>query len=118
MFMYICFIDGDEFSTATVCVLAIAIGITFFVTSLVTYILTSMYYKRSMINFVRKSRMEFRRLVDQKESPYAIPIVTKVADPADYATIRMSDNPAYGTQTDATVKMDTDIAYAVTNITT
>ena len=69
-----------------------------------------------MINFVRKSRMEVRKLVDQKESPYALPKVTKVVDPAACATIRMNTNPAYGT--DATIKVDTDIAYAVTNITT
>ena len=77
-----------------------------------------MYYKRSMINFVRKSRMEVKKLADQKESPYALTKVTKVVDPAVCATIRMNTNPAYGTQTDATIKVDTDIAYAVTNITT
>ena len=62
--------------------------------------------------------MEFRRLADKKESPYALPTVTKAVDPAACATIRINANPAYGTQTDATIKMDTDIAYAVTNITT
>ena len=62
--------------------------------------------------------MEFRRLAAKKESPYALPIVTKTVDPTACATIRINANAAYGIQTDATIKVNTDIAYAVTNITT
>lgn len=69
-----------------------------------------------MINFVTKSRADLRRIIDQTESLYAVPRVNKVMDSAAYATINMNTNPAYGTQNDAITKMNTDSAYAVTNI--
>ena len=71
-----------------------------------------------MINFIRESKADYRRIAAQKKSPYALPRVTKMVDPAACATIKMTANPAYGTQIDASTKANTDSPYAVTNITT
>ena len=107
---------GDELSTAAV--VGITAAVTFLVTSLVTYIYTSIYYRRSMINLVRESRADLRRNVAQNESSCELPRVNKLVDPAVCAATKMNANPAYITHTDASIKVDTDAAYAVTTIKT
>ena len=95
--------SGEKLSTAAV--IFITIAITFVVTALTVYILTSMYYKHSMINMIKKSKAELKKIADQKKSPYAN-IVTM--DPTCITTIKMEDNPAYKTHSDITIKKDTE----------
>ena len=67
-----------------------------------------------MINLVRESRADLRGIVVQNENSCELPRV----DPAVCAAIKMNANPAYITHTDASIKVDTDTAYAVTTIKT
>ena len=71
-----------------------------------------------MINLVRESKADLRRIVAQNENPCTLPRVNKMVDPAVCAAIKMNANPAYITHTDASTKVYTDTAYAVTTIKT
>ena len=102
------FSESDEKSgegLSTEAAVFITIAITFVVTALTVYILTSMYYKHLMINMIKKSKVELKKIADQKKSPYAN-IVTM--DPTCITTIKMQDNPAYKTHSDITIKKDTE----------
>ena len=99
---------------STEIVLAITIPVTFVITALFTYILTSLYYKHLMINFIKRSKADLKRIVAQKDSPHA----NIKVDPACTDAIKMDANPAYRTKADTTIKMDTNTAYAVINIAT
>ena len=78
--------------------------ITLVVATLITYIITSMYYKHKSV-------------ISQEGDSNALTEDNKRHDPV-YATttktnITMDTNPAYGTAT--TIKMDTNPAYATTS---
>ena len=74
--------------------------VTFVVTALITYIITSMYYNyRYELN--EKVKVDDDKNVNIKQKdPYG-------------GNITMDTNPAYGTAT--TIKMDTNPAYAITS---
>ena len=74
--------------------------VTFVVTALITYIITSMYYN------YRYELKEKVKVDDDKN------VNTKQKDPYG-GNITMDTNPAYGTAT--TIKMDTNPAYAITS---
>ena len=71
-----------------------------------------------MINLVRESKADLRRIVALNENPCTLPRVNKMVDVAVCAAIKMNVNPTYVTHTDASTKVDTDTAYAVTTIET
>ena len=85
------------------------------VTVLITYIITSLYYKH-LINHITKSFISQHAVTedDKAQDPTARDNVPMNINPAygTASTIKMNTNPAYGT--DSTVKMNTNPAYATT----
>ena len=93
------------------------------VTALITYIITSMYYKywhelkqdKTELGDVKKVNTEQQK--DQHHNPNYETVILKETN-TDYAlptsTIKMDINPAYGDS--STIKMDANPAYASTNI--
>ena len=69
-----------------------------------------------MIRVVKQSRIDLKRIVAQNQRPHALPRVSEVADPAACAATTINATPAHETQTDASIKADTDNAYAVTEV--
>ena len=98
---------SDDKSAGILSTVAITIAVTFVVTALFTYILTNLYYKRLMINFIKKSKADLKRIVAQKDSPHACIMVDSACiDRSD--TIKMDADLAYRTKADTTIKMDTE----------
>ena len=106
---------SDGKSAEILSAVATTIAVTFVVTAVFTYILTSLYYKHLMIKLIKKSKADLKTIVAQKDSPVS-PYARIKVDPACTNTIKMDANPAYGTKADTMIKMDTNTAYAVTNI--
>ena len=84
--------------------------ITLVVIALITYIITSLYYKYEL--------KEFKKIIvdnDKNENKKNYPYDNNDANPAyeTVSTIKMDTNPAYGTA--STIKMDSNPAYTSTN---
>jgi len=107
-------LPGDDLSTGVV--VAISAGLTFVITTLITYTITSSYYKHLMVRLMKKSKADLKAIAsDQCVSTRDIKV-----DPVDVgrANVKINSNPAYGIGTPTTMDTTNTRArpYAITDI--